>query len=119
MYVQGLQNNDTDDYDKSVLAHEFQHDLEDAVSHSDSPGGPHATGDRLDLRVAFAEGFANAFSAMVLGNPVYSDSMGASQSQRFTFNVDTEATAPSGWYSETSIESIIWDLYDSGPGDDD
>ena len=113
MYVQGLQSNDTDEYDESVLAHEFQHYLEDWLSRSDTPGGSHGTGERIDMRLAFSEGFANAFSSMVLGTPVYSDSLGTSQSQRFTFNVENENNAPAGWFNEGSVESIIWDLYDT------
>ena len=58
IYVLGAENVDTDEYDQHVLAHEFQHFLEDTISRSDSPGGPHAPGDRLDPRVAFSEGFA-------------------------------------------------------------
>jgi hypothetical protein len=65
------------------------------------------------MRLAFSEGFANAFSSMVLGTPVYSDSLGTSQSQRFTFNVENENNAPAGWFNEGSVESIIWDLYDT------
>ena len=42
IYVLGWQNVDTDEYDAHVIAHEFQHYLEDALSRSDSPGGSHA-----------------------------------------------------------------------------
>ena len=73
IYVLGLENVDTDEYDPHVLAHEFQHYLEDNLSRTDTTGGEHATNERLDLRLAFSEGFANAFSGMVLNNPVYRD----------------------------------------------
>ena len=113
IYVLGAENVDTDEYDQHVLAHEFQHFLEDTISRTDSPGGPHSPNDRLDLRVAFSEGFANAFSAMVLNDPLYSDSLGAQQARRFSFNMESNAASPAGWYNEASIQSVTWDLYDA------
>jgi hypothetical protein len=113
IYVLGAENVDTDEYDQHVLTHEFQHFLEDTISRTESPGGPHAPNDRLDLRVAFSEGFANAFSAMVLNDPLYSDSLGAQQSRRFSLNMESNATSPAGWYNEASIQSVTWDLYDA------
>jgi hypothetical protein len=113
IYVLGDENVDTDEYDQHVLAHEFQHFLEDAISRSDSPGGPHSPDDRLDMRVAFSEGFANAFSAMVLNDPLYSDSLGSQQGRRFAFSMESNAASPAGWYNEASIQSVAWDLYDT------
>jgi hypothetical protein len=117
IYVLGAENVDTDEYDQHVLAHEFQHFLEDTISRTESPGGPHAPNDRLDLRVAFSEGFANAFSAMVLNDPLYSDSLGAQQSRRFSLNMESNAASPAGWYNEASIQSVTWDLYDAASDD--
>ncbi len=108
------QNVDTDEYDQHVLAHEFQHFLEDTISRSESPGGAHSPHERLDLRVAFSEGFANAFSAMVLDDPFYSDSLGPQQGERFGFSMEGNSASPAGWYNEASIQSIAWDLYDAG-----
>ncbi len=113
IYVLGAANVDTDEYDQHVLAHEFQHFLEDTVSRSDSPGGPHSPDELLDMRVAFSEGFANAFSAMVLNEPLYSDSLGPQQGERFAFSMESNTTSPAGWYNEFSIQSIAWDLYDA------
>ena len=113
IYLLGDQNNDTDEYDPSVIAHEWGHYLEANFSRSDSIGGAHFTGDRLDMRVAFGEGFGNAFSSMVRNDPVYSDSNGTQQAGGFGFNVETESVAHPGWYSESSVEKILYDLYDS------
>jgi hypothetical protein len=49
---------------------------------------------------------------MVLDNPLYSDSLGLQQNDRFSFNMENNQTSPSGWYNESSIESIAWDLFD-------
>ena len=113
IYVLGLEDNDTDEYDQHVIAHEFQHYLEDAISRTDTPGGSHSPDERLDLRLAFSEGFANAYSAMVLNNPAYRDSQGAQQGLSFSFNMESNSASPAGWYNEASIQSLAWDLFDS------
>jgi PKD repeat protein len=113
IYVLGAENNDTDEFDQHVLAHEYQHFLEDAISRTDSVGGPHSLGERLDMRLAFSEGFANAYSAMVLDDPRYRDSFGTAQGADFNFNIETDVFSVPGWYSEASIHRIVWDLYDT------
>jgi PKD repeat protein len=119
IYVLGAASNDTDEFDQHVVAHEFHHYLEDAVSRADSVGGTHSLDERLDPRVAFSEGFANAFSAMVLEDPVYRDSFGVAQGSDFGFDVENGVASVPGWYNEASIHRIVWDLYDATnePGD--
>ena len=119
IYVLGAASNDTDEFDAHVVAHEFFHFLEDAVSRADSPGGDHALDERLDLRVAFSEGFGNAWAAMVLDDPVYRDSFGVAQGSTFSFDVERDTGSAPGWYSERSAQRILWDLYDPAnePGD--
>ena len=112
IYVLGAEDNDTDEFDEHVIAHEFQHYLEDAVSRTDTVGGPHSLSERLDMRVAFSEGYANAFSAMVLADPLYRDSYGPSQSRDFSFDVESTASEVPGWYNEASVQRIAWDLFD-------
>ena len=113
IYVLGDENVDTDEYDQHVIAHEFHHFIEDTISRTDTTGGSHSPDERLDLRLAFSEGFANAFSSMVLNDPLYSDSLGSQQGLRFSFSLESNAASPAGWYNEGSIQSITWDLYDS------
>jgi hypothetical protein len=115
-------NGDTDEFDQSVIAHEFGHYLEDRFGRSDSIGGQHGNDLPLDLRVAFGEGWGDAFSAMALGNSVYRDSqMGVQDDFSFDLEADAVATngATEGWYSEFSVGEILWDLFDPAnePGD--
>ena len=112
IYVLGAASNDTDEFDQHVVAHEFTHYLEDAVSRTDTVGGPHSLDERLDMRVAFSEGYANAFAGMVLDDPVYRDSFGTAQASDFHFNMETRTAATPGWYNETSMHRIAWDLFD-------
>jgi hypothetical protein len=113
---------DTDEFDQSVIAHEFGHYLEDRFGRSDSIGGQHGNDLPLDLRVAFGEGWGNAFSGMVLGNSIYRDSqMGVQDDFSFDLEADADAGdgATEGWFSEFSVGEILWDLFDSvnEPGD--
>jgi hypothetical protein len=119
IYVLGKDGVDTDEYDAHVLTHEFQHYLQENLSRDDTPGGSHSGSDKVDMRVAFSEGYANAFSGMPLNDPLYRDSYGAAQGSDFGFNLETNNVAPKGWYGESSISSLVWDLYDSAadPGD--
>jgi hypothetical protein len=103
---------DTDEFDQHVIAHEFGHYVEDKFSRSDSIGGEHRQGDRLDLRVAFGEGWGNAYSGMVLNDPVYRDS-GEGLFRDGGFNLESDMQTAEGWFSEFSIGEILWDLFDS------
>jgi PKD repeat protein len=113
IYVLGAASNDTDEFDQHVVAHEFQHYLEDALSRTDTPGLDHSLDERLDMRLAFSEGYANAFSAMVLDDPVYRDSYGTAQGSDVHFSVESRVAAAPGWYSEASVQRISWDLFDA------
>ncbi len=119
IYILGFEDNDTDEYDESVVAHEWWHFAESALLRSENLGGPHGGGDRLDLRVAFSEGTGNAWSAVVNGSPLYVDSGGTGQSDGFVFSLETNDVVNPGWYSEGSVQSIFYDLLDSGPTDDE
>ena len=119
IYVLGLEHVDTDEYDQHVLAHEFHHFLEDALSRSDTPGDVHSLTDKLDMRLAFGEGFANAFSAMVLNDPQYRDSFGSRQDNSTNLNIEASILGEKGWYKEASVHSLIWDFYDDAAGSAD
>ncbi|MGB2220267.1 MAG: hypothetical protein ACPH4G_08415, partial [Henriciella sp.] len=110
--ILGAANNDTDEYDDHVVVHEFAHYLEDQISRSDSIGGPHGGADRLDTRVAFSEGLGNAFAGMILTDPIYQDSFGARQEAGFNVNVETNFFTK-GWFSESSVQSVLYDIFDS------
>lgn len=101
---------DTDEYDEHVIAHEWGHYFQDMFSRDDSIGGPHSGGDILDIRVAFSEGFGNAFSAMVLDDPLYRDSQGLTAG--FSIDVENNNCFNNGWYNECSVQSVLYDFYD-------
>lgn len=106
-YTQG----DTDEFDQHVIAHEAGHYFEDRFSRSDSLGGEHGLNDRLDLRVAFGEGWGDAFGAMALNDPVYRDSF-SGQAQDGAFSLESSTPSAPGWFSEFSTFKILWDIFD-------
>ena len=111
IYILGEANQDTDEFDSHVVVHEWGHYIEDALARSDSIGGPHQYGDYLDMRVAFSEGFANAFAAMMLDDPIYRDSSGFNQSNSFLYDVGEKNHPTKGWYSEASVESVLYNYF--------
>jgi hypothetical protein len=109
-------NGDTDEFDQHVIAHEFGHYIEDKFSRSDSIGGSHSGSDRLDLRVAFGEGWGNAYSGMALNDPVYRDSFGGVAGDT-GFSLEADNQNGEGWFSEFSVGEILWDLFDDAKED--
>ncbi|MFL0811032.1 MAG: hypothetical protein K6L76_11505 [Agarilytica sp.] len=114
IYILGHEDNDTDEYDRSVVQHEFTHYIEDAISRSDSIGGSHSIQGRHDMRLAYSEGLANAFSGIFSGNEFYRDSGGPEQSQLgANFSLENNAFSVLGWFNENSVGKIIYDAFDA------
>ncbi len=129
LYILGAANNDTDEYDHHVIAHEWTHYFENALSRTDSIGGDHGSDDLLDPTVAFSEGFSDAMSAIIMGNVNYIDTVGTQQSQTGLYqNIEADKTSDAstepngrfydGYYSENSVQEVIYDLYDSNDDDE-
>lgn len=117
LFILGAANSDTDEFDDHVVIHEWGHYFEDNLSRSDSIGGSHSGNDRLDMRLAFGEGFGNALSGMITDDPKYLDTFGQNQGFGFVINVeDNYNQTQRGWYNESSVQSLLYDFYDA---DDD
>jgi hypothetical protein len=121
IYVLGKVLADADEFDSHVIVHEWGHYFEANLSRSDSPGGPHQAGDKLDPRIAFGEGYGNAIAAMVLPESIYTDTLwrgGGGQPVAFGFDAEaepspTDDTVP-GPFSEMSVQRVLYDLFDDG-----
>lgn len=112
IYVLGKEDDDTDEYDSSVVGHEFGHYLQSAFSNDHSTGGSHGSLSKLDMTVAFSEGWGTAWSSMMRGTPIYSDSFGVAQAGGANFSLLTIPTdAARGWYREDSIDSGLYALF--------
>jgi hypothetical protein len=127
IFVLGKAGVDTDEFDTHVIVHEWAHFFEANLSRADSPGGPHATGDNLDPRLAFGEGYGNALAAMLLPESIYADTAWrGSDIVAGGFDAETEpspsaGSAPNpqddpgpGAFSEMTVMRLLYDLYDSG-----
>ena len=119
MFLLGDEDNNTDEYDQHVIAHEYAHYISNNLSRSDAIGGQHSLSDRLDMRVAFEEGWGDALAAITLSDvdeaiipnaAIYQDSLGPDQASVFRFAIDRNFRPVAGWYSEASVFSIIYNL---------
>ena len=108
--LQGDQQGDSDEYDDHIVIHEWGHFFERSFSRADNIGGSHGSNEHLDIRVAFGEGFGNALSAIVTDDPLYFDTFG---SNGWNMNIERARHETPGWFSEASIQRILYDLYDS------
>jgi hypothetical protein len=113
LWILGDENGDTDEYDDHIIIHEWGHYFEDQFSRADNIGGPHSPGESLDIRVAFGEGWGNAWSGIATDNPIYFDTSGYKQSTGWYMDLENGEQDNPGWYSEGSIQRILYDLYDS------
>ena len=113
IYLLGDDDADTDEYDPGVVVREWGHYFEHCLSRSDSPGGPHAPGERLDPRLALAEGWGDAVAAIGTGDPVVRNTFGPGQGQGSVVDVEANTNALAGWYNARSVSSILYDVYDS------
>jgi len=106
-YILGKADVDTDEFDESVVAHEYGHYLQVTQFRDDSPGGSHGGGDRLDMRLAFSDS-GNAWSGIATVRRIYTDSSGPGQSEGFPFDLSTGDTYGSkGRFYEASIQYIL------------
>lgn len=115
LYILGAENVDTDEYDASVVVHEFGHYVEANVSRSDSIGGDHGYGELLDMRVAFGEAWGNAFSSMMRGTPVYTDTAGPKQGQLgVAMRLDqVPAEEAKIWANEFAVGNFLYSISQS------
>jgi hypothetical protein len=113
-YILGDRNTDSDEFDDAVIAHEYAHMLAAKYSRDDSQGGPHSMDDMLDPRLAWSEGWANFFSSAVRNDAIWRDSYGPNGAQvlRYDLGDNTLAQGPnSGYWSEASVDTLLWSLY--------
>ncbi|MCB9739740.1 MAG: hypothetical protein H6747_10770 [Deltaproteobacteria bacterium] len=113
-YILGKADDDTDEFDDHVIAHELGHYVEGAVFRSDSIGGGHSGGDILDARVAFGEGYGTALAGIALADPGYVDTKGQGQQSGWSKDI---AEVPSGndigWSSEDAVMFLLWSLWEA------
>lgn len=115
---------DTDEYDESVLLHELGHALQAIHGWTALVEGNSHDGVNTDPRLAWSEGSATLFGQVVLGEPLYLDSLDDG-ADAFGFDLDdldpVAFASPSGGLQQTLHEDLVsatgWKLYQlSGEG---
>lgn len=111
---------DTDEFDRSVIHHEWAHFFEDELARSDSIGGAHRIPGEIEPRVAFGEGWGYGVAA--IANAHAGDVNGARlcdiaspTGSSFPFDVETPASfirGTPGFFNEVSVASLLYDLFD-------
>ena len=111
---------DPDEFDDSVIMHEFMHYVYDQLVGVRTPGGSHSGNRRVAPGLAFSEGLATAFGQAVLGYEEYSDKF--NNNTRATRTLLDENTSPAfrkthdgtitGNVSEYLVAMVVWDMVD-------
>jgi len=113
LFITGDASGDTDEFDDHIVGHEWGHFLDDTIFRSDSSGGTHFLGDRLDSRLAWGEGWPTALAAMVLDNPAYCETGVPGTSAGFEINAEGGVFGGQGWFDEVGVIRFIYDLWDT------
>lgn len=106
-------NDDRDEYDDDVFAHEYGHFIAVNYSRDDSPGGRHSLSDTaLDIRLAWSEGWATFFAAALKNSPSVVDTSASGASM---FEIETPSLSSVATYTtnELAISSVLWDVFDT------
>ncbi len=105
---------DTDEYDDSVISHEFGHYLAWAVSVDDTPGGAH-DGTPTDPRLAWSEGLATWIGLILLDESIYIDTKATGATVRDPEDMGWDAD-PAGSLDQELSEFVVleslWDITD-------
>ena len=112
---------DPDQWDESVIMHEWGHSADDYYGCDDSPGGDHSWGETLDPELAWGEGYPDYYQGAVrdtYGFPdanyyLNMDASGVNGSKKDLENC-YEWECPVNSSNEAAIAATLWDLYDSG-----
>lgn len=110
-------DSDNDALDDPVILHEVGHHLMNTFGTDDSPGGFH-DGTPVDPLLAYAEGWATAFSTWVRDDPLYYDTFGESASRYDMERPDEDYSDFAGGsvsapISEYLVAALLWDFYDA------
>jgi hypothetical protein len=114
---------DTDEYDDTVLAHEFGHFALSQLSKFNRVGGPHSLQSYSNPQIAWNEGAATFVGQSIVQTPTYIDTHPSGAPAGFMYNIETlpSYTKPgtsdgslSGNVDEATVSAILWDLADSG-----
>lgn len=121
-FIKGDRTTDSDEFDDTVINHEYAHFLAARFSRDDSPGGDHDSNERLDPRLAWGEGWATFFGCVSNNTSRYVDTgatrgKGGSSAQgtlvAYDLESDPRESTNAGYWNEYTVSSVLWDIYDT------
>jgi hypothetical protein len=111
---------DPDEYDDLVLLHEYGHFWQKNYSKSDSLGGNHSFGSRVNPQLAWGEGTATFFGNLAKGTSLYLDTNASGiglrvdiESLDASIPLGTSNQKQDGNLSEGIVAAVLWDLADA------
>lgn len=125
--------NDDDSYDDDIILHEYGHYIANTISTDDSPGGGHSVQQtNQDIRLAWSEGIAHYFSAVIrqyrgdAGSSDPADQVDNFNAVNSFFDLEDYessagnlASATNEIDAELAVAVVTWDIADFGGADDD
>jgi len=124
IFISG-KSDDPDEYDDTVIAHEYGHFILNLFSHDQSPGGTHVINDnQQDIHLSWSEGWASYFASAVYTSPVHVD---VAASSLFSFSIE-DYVSPQFFglksfttytTNEIAVAGVLWDATDTPTADDD
>lgn len=113
-------NTDHDEFDETVIAHEWASFLQLTQSRDNNFGGSHA-GEELIFSAAYSEGVVTAIGCALLGTSTYRDTTGlpgGSTGVLFEYDLESGLLPGTGlgYGSEFRVSRVVWDLLDGGSG---
>ena len=112
---------DPDEWDDSVIIHEWNHMADDTYGCDDTPGGDHSSDQNLgDKELAWSEGYANYYQSAVrnalgrVDGSWYLD--GDAMGNMGAYDLETRhtfSTTLNTDFNEAAIAAMLWDLEDT------
>jgi hypothetical protein len=110
-YINGKRDENSDEFDDTVIIHEYGHFLARNLSRDDTPGGPHWLGDRVDPRLAWSEGWATFFACASVNDPFFVDTLKPGDNFAFSLDQPDSVTDNPGYWSEYTVASSLWNIF--------
>lgn len=117
----GGPDDDHDEYDESVIAHEWVSFVHLTQSRDNNFGGPHS-GEEILFSSAYSEGVVTAIGNGLLDQQTYLDTKGYPDGgvSTISFGFDLESGAlpgtGTGYGNEFEVSRAVWDFIDGGAG---